>query len=154
MSALISSTGSRPEWGALAVRLAVGAVMITAGWIKFFVIGIEGMNGQPGIGDHFDGLGIPLPFVMAYFISALEMVGGVLLVVGLLARPIAFLLICDMIVASILVSSQIGWMSLEGKAGIESNVLLVAGLLVILLGGAGRLSVDHALEGEGRRATA
>ena len=151
MSALISSTGSRPEWGTLALRLAVGAVMFWAGWIKLFVIGIEG---DAGIGAHFAGLGIPLPVVMAYFIAILELVGGVLLVIGLLARPIAFLLICDMIVATILVSSQIGFMNMEGKAGMEENFLLIAGLLVVLLGGAGRLSLDHALESKDPTATA
>jgi putative oxidoreductase len=147
MSALISSTGSRPEWGTLAVRLAVGAVMITAGWIKLFVVGIEGPE---SISAYFAALGIPLPVVMAYFISLLELVGGVLLVIGLFARPIALLLICDMVVAIILVSSQIGWMNMEGKSGIESNVLLIAGLLVIFFSGAGRLSLD----GKGQTTTA
>ena len=148
MSALTSSTGSRPEWGALAARLAVGAVMITAGWVKFFVLGPD------FIASSFAEYGIPLPTFFAYFISALELVGGVLLVIGLLARPIAFLLICDMIVAIILVSSKIGWMSMTGKAGMEENILLIAGLLVILFGGAGRLSVDRLLEDKGQSATA
>lgn len=136
MSAFTSSTGHHPDWGTLAVRLAVGAVMITAGWMKFFVVGMDTVT------TGFEDLGIPLAGFVAYFIAALEVVGGILLVIGLFARPIAFLLICDMIAAIFLVSVNIGWMNMEGKAGIEENVLLIAGLLVVFLGGAGRVSLD------------
>src|ERR1700748_3187420 len=41
--------------------------------------------------DFFKSLGIPAPEINAYFVSSLECFGGLLLVIGLASRPLAFL---------------------------------------------------------------
>lgn len=51
--------------------------------------------------DFFTSLGIPMPAFNAYFVSYVEFVGGFLLVVGLATRPIALMIVIDMIVAYI-----------------------------------------------------
>jgi putative oxidoreductase len=47
----------------------------------------------------FKELGIPAPVLNAYFVGSLECVGGLLLLMGLCSRPIAFLLTGNMLVA-------------------------------------------------------
>ena len=81
----------------------------------------------------------------------LELVGGAFLIVGLLSRPIALLLTIDMVVAMLLVSLEIGFMSTTGKSGAEINVLLIGSLLVTVFAGPGSISLDRVLEGGGAR---
>ena len=47
----------------------------------------------------FASLNIPFPGFTAPFVSTLEFVGGILLMLGLFSRPIALLLACNMFVA-------------------------------------------------------
>lgn len=146
MKPLISSSGRHPEWGLLAVRVTVGVVMIVAGWLKLFEFGV------PVFAQSLAAEGVPLPELFAWGVTLLELVGGVLLILGLLARPIALLLTIDMLVAMLLVSLELGFMSTTGKSGAEINVLLIGGLLAILFAGAGSLSVDRLVESGPARA--
>lgn len=70
------------------------------GW-SFFVAGRNKLQGIEGIIDYFTTLGIPMPAFNAYFASTVECVGGLLLLLGLFARPAAFFLTCTMTVAYI-----------------------------------------------------
>ena len=144
MKSLISTSPRQAHWGLLALRLVVGFVMLYAGWQKLFNFGV-GSFGQALAME-----GVPLPGLFAWGVTLLEVVGGALLIIGLVARPVAALLAIDMVVAIILVSHEIGFMSATGKAGVEVNLLLIGGLLAILFAGSGSLSVDRALEGRGR----
>src|ERR1700732_3014258 len=49
--------------------------------------------------DFFTSLGIPAPMLNAYFVSSLECFGGLLLIIGLASRPIAFMIVISMCVA-------------------------------------------------------
>src|ERR1700741_361211 len=77
----------------LGVRLYWGWQFMQAGWGKLHDIG--------KVIGFFTELGIPAPMLNAYFVSALEFAGGLLLVVGLGSRLIGLLLTVDMIVAYI-----------------------------------------------------
>jgi putative oxidoreductase len=141
---LISTSHHQAHWGLLALRLIVGFVMLYAGWQKLFNFGVG------SFGEALAMEGVPLPGLFAWGVTLLELVGGALIIIGLLARPIAALLAIDMAVAILLVSHELGFMSPTGKAGMEINLLLIGGLLAILFAGSGSLSVDRALEGRGR----
>jgi putative oxidoreductase len=145
MRPLISSSGGPAGLGLLALRLVIGAVMVVAGWKKLFEFGV------PAFGQALAAEGIPLPLLAAWGVTLLEVVGGALLVVGLLSRPIALLLAIDMVVAIVLVTHEIGFLSSTGRSGMEINLLLIGGLLAVALGGAGSISVDRALEDRTRR---
>lgn len=123
----------------LAVRLIVGSIM--------FAHGLQKLQGGPGnFAQGLVGMGVPLPVLMAYVVTFVEVVGGLLLIVGLLSRLSALLLTINLTVAVLLVKTGVGFLSPQGGGvGAELDLALIAGLLVILFAGPGRLSVDHAL---------
>src|ERR1700685_2617769 len=77
----------------LAVRLYWGWQFMQTRWGKLTDI-------NKGVG-FFTDLGIPAPALNAYFVSALEFGGGLLLLLGLGSRLIALPLVIDMVVAYI-----------------------------------------------------
>jgi putative oxidoreductase len=135
------------ELGPLAVRVIVGTIMAAHGLQKV-------QAGPANFGAFLGQMGVPLPTLMGYVVTLVEVVGGVLLIVGLLSRLAALVLTIDLVVAILLVKVNVGFLSPpQGGAGAELVLALIAGFLVILLAGPGRLSVDHALgyEGSARR---
>jgi uncharacterized membrane protein YphA (DoxX/SURF4 family) len=119
------------------VRLLVGGVFLSEGVQKFLFPDALGAG-------RFVKIGIPAPAVMAPFVGVVEIVGGLLLIVGLLTRLAAIPLIIDMLVAtattkiSILVKS--GFWAAVHEARTDYAMLL--GSIFLLLVGAGALSVD------------
>jgi putative oxidoreductase len=75
----------------LLLRLIVGGVFFWEGLLKFVYV-------NQGVG-RFTKLGMPFPAFTADFVGCLEIVGGLLLLLGLLTRPIAVLFLIEMIVA-------------------------------------------------------
>jgi putative oxidoreductase len=68
-----------------------GAVFFSEGIIKF-------LYASQGVG-RFTKLGMPVPEFTATFVGTLEIVGGLLLILGLLTRAFAIAFIIEMIVA-------------------------------------------------------
>ena len=75
----------------LFMRLMVGGVFLSEGLLKF-------VYPNQGVG-RFTKLGFPFPHETATFIGTLEIVGGLLLIVGLFTRVIAIPFIVEMVVA-------------------------------------------------------
>jgi putative oxidoreductase len=75
----------------LIVRLYWGFQFAQTGWGK--------LHNLVKITGFFASLNIPFSSFAAPFVSTLEFVGGVLLMLGLFSRPIALLLACNMFVA-------------------------------------------------------
>ena len=71
-------------WATTIVRVVTGVLFVTFSIGKFADHAEETAD--------FEHYGIPVPEVATYLVGALELVGGVLLVVGLFTRPAAFLL--------------------------------------------------------------
>ena len=82
---------------------------------------------------------------VAPVVATLELVGGMVLVLGVLSRPIAALLTPNMVGALALVHATAGIFVETG--GFELVLLLAAAALAVVLVGPGRLSVDNALFG-------
>ena len=70
---------------------------------------------------------------------------------GLLSRLAALLLTINLTVATLLVKTGVGFLSPMGSPGVgaELDLALIAGFLVILFAGPGKLSLDYALSIEG-----
>ena len=73
------------------IRLMAGGVFFWEGILKFVYV-------NQGVG-RFVKLGIPFPLVTAPFVGGLEIVGGILLMLGLGTRLIAIPFIAEMLVA-------------------------------------------------------
>jgi len=82
----------------LIIRLMTGGVFFWEGLLKF-------VYPNQGVG-RFTKLGFPMPELTADFVATLEIVGGIMLIVGLLTRLMAFVFILQMIVA--ILSTKIG----------------------------------------------
>ena len=127
-------TARHIEWLApLFARLVVGWVFLWSGWGKLQIL--------PRMVENFRSWGIPAPEVLAPFVSGMEFVGGLLLLVGLLTRFVAVPMMAIMVVA--VISAKWGDVdSLETLLGFEevSYFVMFAWLAVA---GPGPVSLDH-----------
>ena len=96
------------------------------------------------IAEWFSEMGIPLPTINAYMAASTEMAGVVLLTLGLANRIISIPLIFVMIVAIVTVHLGNGFEA--GNNGFEIPVYYILLLVVILIYGAGKISVDYLLQ--------
>src|SRR3981081_2022272 len=78
-----------PTWGITVVRVTMGIILIVASWEKFSAGGLFGFRG--GI----EKFGCALPRFFGPFITLLELVGGILMLMGLGARWVAVLFVCE-----------------------------------------------------------
>ena len=92
----------------LLLRLYLAPVMIQAGWNK--ASSFDSIVDWFGNDDY--GLGLPMPFVMAFLATAAELVGGVLLLLGVLTRLVSIPLMVTMIVAMVSVHAKNGWLAI------------------------------------------
>jgi len=136
------------DFGLTILRLVIGIVFFAHGAQK--MLGWFGGYGFHGtMGFFTQTMGIPAPFAVLAICA--EFFGGLGLIVGLLSRIAAFGIICNMIVAILTVHVHNGffmnWYGTQKGEGFEYHLLAIAGLLVILIKGAGALSIDRALSG-------
>ncbi len=134
----LSSLGRLADFAPLVARVVVGIILAAHGWQK--LVGGPGAFGESTLA----GLGVPLPVLMGFVVTFVELVGGIFLILGLLSRLSALLLTINLLVATLLVKVELGLIAAEG-AGAELDLALIAGFLVVLLAGPGKLSLDRIL---------
>lgn len=138
---LIRATSNLQSPLLLAVRLYWGWQFMQTGWGK--------LNDIDKVIQFFTGLGIPAPVLNAYFVSALEFGGGLLLILGLGSRLIALPLVIDMIVAYITADREalFSIFSNPDKFTAAAPYTFLAASLIVLVFGPGKVSMDAFLEG-------
>lgn len=127
-------------FGLLVLRAVLGMVMAAHGWLK-----VDG--GMTEFKGFLVTIGIPgwLGYVSAYA----ELVGGLLLIVGLLTRPAALALFIDMMVAV----TKVHWKNgLLGAQGYQFPLSLAAMAFALIFFGGGSISLDSAIFGGPRKA--
>ncbi|NMY65579.1 DoxX family protein [Pseudomonas sp. WS 5018] len=119
--------------GKLVLRLAVGVLILLHGIYKL-------LNGVGGIAGMLAGQG--LPSVLAYGVYLGEVLGPLLVIVGLYTRLGALLMIGNMVVALALAHrGELFSLGPMGGWAIELQAMFLFGSVAIALLGAGRLSV-------------
>ncbi len=137
-SCCVQSSTFSTSLGILLVRLALGAVFIYYGGQHLF--GLFGGHGLHQFSTQIKTDGFPIlpPTLWAVISGGSEFFGGILLLVGLISRPVALIIIIDQICAL--------WvMRRMGFGGVDFNITLIAMLALVLLAGAGSLSVDSCM---------
>ncbi len=123
---------SLQPFGALLMRLALGASMVVHGYPKVIPHGALAHYAH-----YIVSLGIP--YWLGYISAFTEFAGGILLILGLLTRFTAALVAIDMLVAFVYVGIHQGF-------GIYNYILALAALaLMIMFYGAGSLALDRKL---------
>ena|ERR1051325_3806419 len=97
MSFLSNYTEGQKNFGLLLLRIGIGALYIMHGYPKL----IGGPEKWEAIGKAMENLGVHfLPTMWGFFCAITETGGGLLLMLGIMFRPVCFLLLFTMIVAS------------------------------------------------------
>ena len=109
------------------LRLAVGGVFLHHGLQKFH-------TGVAGVAGFLHGAGVPFSTPAAVYLIAVETVGAVCVLLGILTRPVAALMAADMVVAILAVVIP------SGRAP-ELEGLLLGGALALVALGDGPLSI-------------
>lgn len=130
------------EVGLLVLRVVVGAFFIGHGSQKLF--GWFGGHGLPATGRAFEGMRLRPGRMTAALAGASELIGGLLLALGLLTPLAAALLIATMTLAIAIVHWRHGPWVAEG--GWEYSVVLIAVAFAVTAVGPGKYSLDRALE--------
>ena len=97
-----------------------------------------------GIAEWFAGMNYPLPYLNAYLATATEVLGVVLLVLGLGTRIIAIPLIIVMLVAIFTVHIGNGFSA--GDNGFEIPVYYLLMLFTLIAFGSGKYSIDQLIK--------
>ncbi len=123
----------------LAVRLYWGFQFAQTGWGK--------LHNLSKVIELFQSLNIPLPALNAPFVSGLEFVGGVLLMLGLFSRPVALMLAGNMFVAYYTADHDalVSVFSDPGKFYVADPYTFLFASVMVLVFGAGYLSLDMVL---------
>ena len=121
----------------LVARLLIALMFIGAGISKF--TGLDGAAGYIG------SVGLPAPQLLAVAAGALELIAGVLLVIGWQARWAALALAGFTLVASFIFHAYWNLPSAEQRMPMllfTKNMAIIGGLLFVFAFGPGRISLD------------
>ena len=134
------------DYAVTLARLVLGVVFFAHGAQK--MLGWFGGYGFTGTMGFFTQM-MHIPAPLAFLAICAEFFGGLGLLVGLLGRVAAFGISMNMLVAIFAVHIHNGffanWTGQQKGEGIEYHLLALALLLVVMIKGAGALSVDRAL---------
>ncbi len=123
------------DWALLFARLLIGVVMFAHGYQKMVINGIGRTT------EGFENLSIPLAIVSASFVTVVEFVGSVLLILGALTPLMCGLQLIIMIGAAVFVHGANGIFISNG--GWELVGVIGAGLIALGAAGPGRYSIYH-----------
>ena len=136
-------------WGLVPLRLMIGFGFAAHGWAKL-------SRGPESFAVILTAIGVPLPHFTAWLTSLVELIGGLALMAGAFVVLVTLPLALVLLTAIFTVHLPYGFSSIRlqavtpagaqfGPIGYELNLVYLAGLLTLALGGAGRLSIDSVL---------
>jgi putative oxidoreductase len=124
---------STAPYAALILRLSLGVMFLAHVALKVFVFTI------PGFVGYFGSLG--LPAILAYGVIALELLGGVALILGIYASWVAVPLALEMLGTIFLVHGPNGWLFTNKGGGWEYPAFWAISLVVLYLLGEGAMAL-------------
>lgn len=125
-------------FAALVLRVALGIMFLAHGLTKVLVFTPAGTAG------FFESIGFP--GFLAYPVMAFEVIGGLLLVLGVYSRYIAAMAVVQLFVASTVHFGN-GWSFTNANGGWEYPIYLTVTALVVALLGDGALAAKRSARG-------
>jgi putative oxidoreductase len=136
-------------WYAIPLRLIVGFGFMQHGYAKL-------ARGPEDFITILHTIGVPIPFLLGWATIAVEIFGGLFVLLGALVPLATIPMVMVLLVAIISVHLPNGFSSIKlesfgaagahfGQPGYETDLLYVAGLIALCCGGAGPVSVDGLL---------
>jgi putative oxidoreductase len=120
------------------MRFVAGAILIPHGYGKLF------LGFAPLVANNILAkLGFPVPIVWAYWLGILELIGGIMLALGLLTRAVALLLVLEFIVITFFWNFRFGFSFTAQGGGYEYPLVLLVLYVAVLFRGGGRCSLDR-----------
>jgi putative oxidoreductase len=138
--------GRWQQWVPVPIRMILGVGFIVHGWAKW-------SRGPAAFAELIKQAHVPLPLANAWLVTLLEIFGGLALLLGAFVTIVSVPLILSMLSAMFTVNIKYGFSAVNtigltpagplfGPPGYEINLLYIAGLVALILGGAGPLSID------------
>jgi len=116
-------------------RVLGSAIFISGGWAKLMAMAAT-------VG-YFTKMGLPLPQVAFIVAVAVELGGGLLLLFGLLTRPVAVVLAVFCVVTALIAHTNFG--DRVQEVNFMKNLAMAGGYLAFAVAGAGAFSLDAML---------
>ncbi len=134
------------HWVPIPIRMILGVGFMVHGWAKW-------SRGPAAFAELLKQAHVPLPLANAWLVTLLEIFGGLALLLGAFVTIVSVPLILSMLGAMFTVNIKYGFSAVNtigltpdgpqfGPPGYEINLLYIAGLAALILGGAGPLSID------------
>ncbi len=144
--AMIPLDSRLARWAPIPLRLIVGYGFMEHGFAKL-------AKGPEAFAAILHALGVPAPHLMAWATILTEVVGGLAVILGAFVALIALPLATLLVVAIFTVHLPYGFSSIKlvavtaagaqfGPPGYEANLLYLACLAALVLGGSGPLAID------------
>lgn len=124
---------STAPYAALILRVSLGLMFLAHAALKIFVFTI------PGFVGYFASLG--LPAILAYGVIALELLGGIALILGIYAPWVALPLALEMLGTIFTVHGANGWLFTNKGGGWEYPAFWTIGLVVLYFLGDGAMAL-------------
>lgn len=122
----------KQEMALAIVRLSLGVILIAHGLLKWLVFTLAGSA------EFFASVGFP--GWLAYPVTFGEVIGGVLLLLGLFVRPVAIAML-PILLGALWTHIGNGWVFSNPNGGWEYPALLVVMAMVVFLAGPDRWSL-------------
>ena len=151
---LVQILATDPDWISTVARMILGIIFVAHGSQKVF-----GWFGGPGLKKTLSTLteSVGLPRIVAVAAVGAEFLGGLALILGLLARISALGIAVSMLAAILMVHGKYGlfmnWFGDRKGHGIEYHLLAIALAIVIIANGAGAFSHRRSAIDVDRRVT-
>jgi putative oxidoreductase len=149
----VSSGLSIARWAPVPLRLIVGYGFIAHGFAKL-------SKGADAFAAILHAMGVPGPHGMAWLIILVELLGGLAVILGAFVWVVSVPMAAILLVAMLTVHLPYGFSSIKliavtaagaqfGQPGYETDLLYIACLAALVLGGSGPLAIDGFIGREG-----
>jgi putative oxidoreductase len=147
------SSLSRPSvavWAAIPLRLIVGYGFMEHGFAKL-------SRGPEAFAAILHTMGVPAPHLMAWLTILTEVIGGLAVLLGAFVPLVSVPMAAVLLVAMLTVHLPYGFSSIKllsvmsgraqfGPPGYELDLIYIACLAALVLGGSGPMAIDHYLK--------